>query len=883
MNRKEKRDYFILYSIAFLAMIALMFSGQLMDGTTLVKTGDSSLQHIPAFAYYGEYLREILRTLFAEHRLVFPEWDFSIGYGSNILTTLHYYAIGDPLALMSVFVSGRGVIYMYGFLIVLRYYLAGASFSGFCIFMGKKSKMALLAGAFTYLFSFYAMNMGVYHPFFLNPMIYLPLVLTGAEKLFRNKKPYLLIGAVFLSAVSNFYFFYMIVLLTVIYVLVRCCFVFGWRRRREALVFILRVGFYSLVGVLLGAVVLFPVILAFLNDYRSEVSYHVPLFYTKKYYMRLPAAFTGIVEPDGRTMLSYGPAAFAAVVLLFADRKKNRERAQEKVLFCIGTLFLLLPFAGYVFNGMAYVTNRWSWGYAMLVSFILATVWEDFFCAQKSKAAVLAVLSAGYLIWCRQHANMKYVLILLAAAVLLTAFCAVFKKRRVRVAAKFCMLAVLAAGALVNRHVLYYGKDTHLQRLFYTEDEVTAQWNQNSDRTVRSLTEEGENFFRYTGDVLGKNTSMNHGTHSVQFFWSLSNGNVEKYRVELQIPTTSLYDYAGLDGRTALGTLAGCRYYLSSDEGSKIIPYGHTLVDTRDGYEIYENDYTLPLGYTYDSYMTRGSFDRLNGAQREEAMLESVLLEEEAAGYTQSEPECSGSELEYKIVPGDGVRIEENAFVVSEKGAQVTIEIEGKGAGEYYLGFTGYACQGSFEGATLTAAFAGSSRKNSGFYYRTENSPWATVMHDIMLNIGYTEEAQNKITLSFSKKGRYIYDSMFLWYQPMDGYADKIAARQADAWEDEVIGTDCVSGTVNLKEDKLLCLTIPYDSGWTAYVDGEKQEVLQGNVMFSVLKLTAGEHKIELFYRTPGLRAGLLSSLLGVLCLAGIVLSGRRKKTGTEG
>mgnify|MGYP002225045529 CR=1 FL=1 len=39
-----------------------------------------------------------------EHKLELPMWDMNIGYGSDILTTLHYYVIGDPLTLLSVFV-----------------------------------------------------------------------------------------------------------------------------------------------------------------------------------------------------------------------------------------------------------------------------------------------------------------------------------------------------------------------------------------------------------------------------------------------------------------------------------------------------------------------------------------------------------------------------------------------------------------------------------------------------------------------------------------------------------------------------------------------------------------------------------------------------------
>ena len=52
-------------------------------------------------------------------------WDMHIGYGSDNLTTLHYYVIGDPLTLLSVFVPEKDTEILYELLIFLRIYLAG--------------------------------------------------------------------------------------------------------------------------------------------------------------------------------------------------------------------------------------------------------------------------------------------------------------------------------------------------------------------------------------------------------------------------------------------------------------------------------------------------------------------------------------------------------------------------------------------------------------------------------------------------------------------------------------------------------------------------------------------------------------------------------------
>ena len=71
--------------------------------------------------YYGKYLRGIIKNIFIYHQFSIPLWDFSIGYGGDILTTLHYYVLGDPLTLLSIFVPMKYTEYLYIFLILLRY------------------------------------------------------------------------------------------------------------------------------------------------------------------------------------------------------------------------------------------------------------------------------------------------------------------------------------------------------------------------------------------------------------------------------------------------------------------------------------------------------------------------------------------------------------------------------------------------------------------------------------------------------------------------------------------------------------------------------------------------------------------------------------------
>ena len=61
-----------------------------------------------------------------------------------------------------------------------------------------------------------------------------------------------------------------------------------------------------------------------------------------------------------------------------------------------------------------------------------------------------------------------------------------------------------------------------------------------------------------------------------------------------------------------------------------------------------------------------------------------------------------------------------------------------------------------------------------------------------------------------------------------------------------------VKGYITISYPGLLFTSIPYDAGWTAYVDGEKYEIDKVGNAFIALKLAAGDHVIEFKYFSTG-------------------------------
>jgi len=76
-----------------------------------------------------------------------------------------------------------------------------------------------------------------------------------------------------------------------------------------------------------------------------------------------------------------------------------------------------------------------------------------------------------------------------------------------------------------------------------------------------------------------------------------------------------------------------------------------------------------------------------------------------------------------------------------------------------------------------------------------------------------------------------------------------------------------VKGNVNVTNANVLFTSIPYENGWTAYVDGKKTDVIKVSDSFIGIKLDRGEHTVEFKYETPGIKTGIIISIISFVCL----------------
>ena len=320
----------------------------------------------------------------------------------------------------------------------------------------------------------------------------------------------------------------------------------------------------------------------------------------------------------------------------------------------------------------------------------------------------------------------------------------------------------------------------------------------------------------------------------------------------------------------------------------------------------------------------------MNAAQRQEALLQGALLEYKdeqivSGKLSEIQPEFTQDALDYDIEWGDHIVLQEDgSILVTQAGATATLTFKGTGNCELYLMISGMhanaktmlelyreepeAMFSQEEYEKLSTLNKNLLRKDDlydskwsntsgglsmGLNIKTDSvdttmsylTPYHTNyvgQEDYLVNLGYEEKERSNVTITFSNIGKYSFDDLEIICQPMDNYGKQIYNLKENVLENEKIGINKVSGSVSLEQDKLLCLTIPYNKGWKAYVDGRETPLYRANEMYMGLLLEEGEHTIELCYQTYGLKAGFFLSLagLGVLIVIGIV--GGRKEGGRE-
>lgn len=917
-----KKKTYIHYSIGFLVIIGIISLYYVFNSKTPIwegMDGDGLTQHYSSLAYWGQYLRSVIKNLFTGNGLVLPEWNFSIGYGADIFTTLHYYAIGDPLNLLAVLVPMKYTEILYIVLIILRLYLAGVSFICYCHYRGRRG-ISVAMGAWIYIFASYTIRIGIHYPFFYNVLIYFPFLLLGAEKLLKKEKPYIFILSVFVSALSSFYFFYVECIFLVLYAVIRYISLYGRPRMATLLPILGRFFVTALLGTVMAGVILFPVLMTLFGSQRVAANNYIPPIYSLYYYVCSVMNPLSIYGCGYNNNMGYAAPAVLGVFMLFI--KKGQERYLKFGILLL-FVFTLIPYAGHVLNGFSYVTNRWEWALLLLVSYTFTVTFPwlfelgqrekyRLFCAVMLYAVICLVINVGVINVGQTSQIIGAVAILCLAVAVVCGYKGFFDKRGKCI---YVLLVLLFINFGVNINALNNPNFSILPTEF--TDAGSAYDKMVKKTPSRVLKKEKVKNVRYEQQTPEErhNTNLLSGKLGTEFYYSLSNGYVGKFFQEMELNFPYEMIYTNLDSRTALEALLSVNYFIAPNKYEKGLPYlfsQEMAAETVKGkkYTAYQTRNGLPLGYTYGSYFSRQEYENMTAIQKQQALLQGAVLEQNVS-LPHTKVEFDDEKIPYKIISSRGASYEGNKIFVKDENACIKIQLKKKVQNaELYVSMKNVDFSAITRRAEYTDKewedmpviqrnklnhidlFQSAKGDTANIWFKSGKARECIMIrnakHDyycgrtnFVANLGCNSMKGDTINIFFSKKGYYTFDSLSLYAQPVESLNQNISERGVECLENAKLGTDTISGQITVSGKKLLCLSIPYSSGWHAYVDGKEVDALQVNTMMTGVMLEAGKHKIVLEYANPALRLGAVCSGMGIFIFVILLLAdwikGKRK------
>lgn len=895
-TRIRKNEYFI-YSLLFVITAGLSFYAFFSYNHTMVIDPDGYLQHYPLLVRIRHAVKELIITK------EFPLWAWDTGLGAdffgNYSTIL--FDLFNIVPVLFFKAEHMDIGYSIGF--VLRMYACGITFIYF--YRQEKGKgWACIIGGLSYAFCSWGIG-SMMHAFFLYPMVLLPLIVAGINKVYRKQSPWLLITTISLLIIFSWYFTYMTGLVLAVYTILS----YKDYRNKKFLITITKFVLFVMVAIMLSAVITIPTLYALLNA-SKDASTSQMLFHTLKSYLLLPASFAAGNEVFGNYSFTAINGLFLALIPCFFYKENISKTPVLMWLICL--MFLTFPVFCRILNGFSYAVGRWM--------FIMAffNIWAGLE-AVRSVRKVHAgwLLAAGSVfaidcIWLKLLilSNELTFIVNIAVAVLMTIIIANGNRDNTTNANRigFMVTCGICINIIIVSNLRFLpafgpGLDKAME-----EGELYNRAARSSQRVATQI--QDDSFFRnfcyknplgYRLVHVPMNDNAFWGTKSIYEYLSTldhrwhdfnkSLGNSAGYSQRIAV--------YGNDNRTRLDFLMGVKYYIgdSEDEGvNDYAGYGYKSSDVINGTPLLETGYSIGLGAVFDKAVLRSDFEELNYAEKEECLMQAAVVEDSYADalreilVTTDSIRFNSYTEEVNMLPQDHLSVEGNKIVASEDG---TLKLTFDSVKDCELFLVLHDFKKNVSEANTALSLADRQYENFNLIikdgikvkriadYSGTNQAFSNI-NDYCVNMGYYENSPAEITVEFQVAGTYEFGEIEIIVLPIKDFASQASNLMANSFIIDEFNATHVSGKTNQQGKGLLYLSILDNPGWQVFVNGTKKEKINNTDIAFTGVMLDGKSKIELKYRPPHIKIGAALTLIGIVLVAAYMLYLKRTKNEEE-
>lgn len=641
--RPQSEKKLFTFLVALLTAACLFVPYMIMGEGYFTFYGDFNVQQIPFY--------QMCHAAIKDGNV---GWSWLTDLGSDFIGSYAFYLLGSPFFWITLIFPNSFVPYLMGPLLILKF--ACAALTGY-LYIRRFTKTAYAAslGGLLYAFSGFSIY-NIFFNHFHEAIIVFPLLLLSIELLITENRRGVFALAVAACAITNYFFFFGMVVFCVIYFFVRLFSGAIKLKLSRFLIFMLE----AVLGLALSAVLLIPAINSILGNSRISstlLGWNAITYGKEQIYLNVIECF--FFPPDLPARPVFFPGANVKWSSLggwlplfsmtgFFTWFKLREKSWLKRVLAICVLCAMVPIlnsAFYAFNTAYYA----RWFYMPILMICLATVMltedrsVDFGVGLRWTTAItLAItLVIGFFPQKDSDGNLMFGLYTYSEdgtymlrfwiTALIAIICLPLQKLLFDLLKnnreKFYRLSIIAVCLIT---VLYGNVFIALGRTHsYGIKDVMIDALIEGDIYIQDETE-------YRIDVYKgvDNTGMYLEKPTINAFHSVVSPSIMEF-----------YDFIGIKRSVAsrpdadypaIRSLLSVKYlinHISSErfansDGDTAMP-DYKYLKKSGGYYIYENENYIPYGFSYDYYMSYDFCEDYSGENRSRLMLKAILLSDE--------------------------------------------------------------------------------------------------------------------------------------------------------------------------------------------------------------------------------------------------------------
>ena len=658
---REKERYLQLFIVAFLGMLVCFIP--------------SLINNKGIFMYYGDFNSQQIMFYKHAHQMVRAGnfgWDWGTDLGSGFVSTYSFYLLGSPFFWLTTLFPEGSTLYLMPWLLCLKTATAAVcAYAYLRRFITNKN--CAVIGSLLYAFSGFQ-TYNVFFNHFHDATAFFPLLLLAFELLVQDDKKGPFALAVALTAVINYYFFVGSVVFTIIYFFLRAT----DKSFKINLNKFIRMAVESVIGLAMSCLILLPSVLMVVKNYRVNerfVGLDYILYNDKARIARIFQAFFTLSDMPARvnifdvdsarwaSLAGYLPLfSMCGVIAYMRTREKRDWLCKSVIVFVIMACVPFLNSAFMLFNSAYYA--RWFYMPILLFALMTAKVIEEDPMLLKKGYIPTALAGVGFLlvgllpkyegqdlVWGKLAQYRPLYIIQVSVTLLMIAALGVLIYFIAKQKVSFSKVAVFMTAiscVICNTSEVLYGVTQGSENPDYIERAIFGGKDVHPDILDAEFAYGGEDsdFYRMDSSDNVDNWCMFWDMSSMRCFHSCVDPSIMDFYSEMG----QTRDVASRMEKNVypFRALLSVRYYFDEmteaqingeEENPKYETIdeleGFTYLDTMNGFNIYENQNYIPMGFAYDLYTDDGSIKDAEEVEKTIILSKALVLDDnQAAQYS---------------------------------------------------------------------------------------------------------------------------------------------------------------------------------------------------------------------------------------------------------